>query len=317
MPLFSFTTNPMSNFSYEVEQTIEAQASRMMENAIYDKEDGATLDDLIEYVRCEYCDVTNVIGLSVDDRVSVIMSHEDGLIPETLSCENLHWDIENASSSVLHLESEQRACKSLEDLASFLEDHDFNFDQVSESDPFRHFAPESIRNDEGYEVYEYRNCDGIDAEVWHIHDLVMKVFVCQEFKGKQIDFEGFDHLRTWESGDWKLELFDTNQTRNGRSRLAYRLFDQSWDEEAIFEGDNFVNSILHDADSDHAVIALLSFLAINPNDLDDESAAAFTKDQIGWLEERSEELGILVADLQSELDAADEHKSEERQQGSV
>ncbi|MBO1318318.1 hypothetical protein [Acanthopleuribacter pedis] len=152
----------------------------MIENAIFDKEDDATLEDLIEYIREEYLDATNVVGVSLDDRVRVIMEHDEGIIPETLSCENLLWDIENAASVALHLESERMACELLEKLAELLDELDLKFDQVSNSDPFERFPPSTVSDQRGHQVYEYRNCDGIDADVWHLEGFLINLYLCLE-----------------------------------------------------------------------------------------------------------------------------------------
>jgi hypothetical protein len=48
-----------------------------------------------------------------------------------------------------------------------------------------------------------------------------------------------EHLRTWEQGAFRLELFDTGRTdRLGKCRLAYRLFHR---DRLIFEGADFIS----------------------------------------------------------------------------
>ena len=80
----------------------------------------------------------------------------------------------------------------------------------------------------------------------------------------------YEHLRTWtanptDSVSFRLDLWDTGRTRDGKSELRYALFvlegSAADGQSAIFEGEDFHCSPLHAIDSDETAAALLSFFA--------------------------------------------------------
>jgi hypothetical protein len=120
-------------------------------------------------------------------------------------------------------------------------------------------------------------------------------------------------IRTWEAEGFKLELYDTNDVRRGKSRLAYRLHDGN---ELIFEGDDFGCSPLHATDSDATVASLLNFLSLRPGDTDREYFESYSERQMEWCRARGELLGMLAHDLERLSAAVKEAELViERQQG--
>ncbi|MBO1318312.1 hypothetical protein [Acanthopleuribacter pedis] len=109
-------------------------------------------------------------------------------------------------------------------------------------------------------------------------------------------------LRTWEEDGFRLEVFDTHQTRNGKNRLAYRLFDRHFDEIPIFEGDDFCASPLDAIDSEATIAALLNFLSLRPGDTDETYFDDYSARQREWCDLRAEALAQLTFDLRSALD---------------
>ena len=105
-------------------------------------------------------------------------------------------------------------------------------------------------------------------------------------------------IRTWQSGSFKLELFDTGRCDwRGQSRLAYTFCDAG---KVIFEGADFASSPLHADDSSQTVAALLSFLALRPGDTDREYFDRYTPEQLDWARANGEQLSLLAYEMEEQ-----------------
>lgn len=106
----------------------------------------------------------------------------------------------------------------------------------------------------------------------------------------------YEHIRTWEDGEYRLELFDTFKTdRWGRSKLAYLFF---CDDVLIFSGEDYGPAPSHAFDSDASVAGLLSFLAAQPGDTDDKYFADYTPAQLAFAKGHGECLSSYVEELE-------------------
>ncbi len=112
-----------------------------------------------------------------------------------------------------------------------------------------------------------------------------------------MNLEHFEHIRTWEDdcNGYRLELYDTVQTRWGKSILAYQFFH---DDELIFEGRDYGCSPLHSIDGDESVAGLLTFLSLKPGDTDRDFFADYTKRQLEFAREHGETLHGYVEELE-------------------
>lgn len=115
----------------------------------------------------------------------------------------------------------------------------------------------------------------------------------------RLDFDRFDHIRTWEDGvgnGFRLDLYDTGRTdRYGKALLAYRFFHAG---RLIFEGADYHCSPLHATDSDQAVAGLLAFLSLKPGDTDAEYFETYTEEQLSFARGFGEALSLYVEDLE-------------------
>ncbi len=102
-------------------------------------------------------------------------------------------------------------------------------------------------------------------------------------------------IRTWQSGRFKLEIFDTGRRDwRGQTRLAYRFADG---DKVIFQGEDFAGSPMHPDDSDETLAALLGFLALRPGDTDRDYFDSYTPEQLDWARANGEELGWLAHEI--------------------
>src|SRR5262249_36783349 len=83
--------------------------------------------------------------------------------------------------------------------------------------------------------------------------------------------------------------------RRGQTRLAYRFSDSG---KLIFEGSDFAGSPLHADDSDETIAALLSFLALRPDDTDAEYFERYSPEQLDWCQANGEELALEACQLE-------------------
>jgi len=109
-----------------------------------------------------------------------------------------------------------------------------------------------------------------------------------------------EFLREWKSGPYRLKTWETNRAdHRGQPYLAYEL---SYKGKPVFEGEDFACSPLDAIDSNKAMGALLSFLALRPGDTDAEYFEGHTKRQLEFADEHGEELSILAMELEETPD---------------
>ena len=107
-----------------------------------------------------------------------------------------------------------------------------------------------------------------------------------------------ERLRSWRSGRFQLDLFDTGRSDwRGQTRLAYTFRDG---DKVIFEGQDFCGSPLHADDSIATVAALLSFLSLRPGDTDREYFEPYTPEQLDWARANGEELSMLAHEMEEQ-----------------
>jgi hypothetical protein len=110
------------------------------------------------------------------------------------------------------------------------------------------------------------------------------------------DFDQYDHVRTWEAEEYRLELYDTLTTdRCGKSVLAYRFFHRG---RLVFAGADFHGSPLHAVDADATVAGLLAFLSLRPGDTDPEFFEDYTPEQLAFARAEGENLSLYVEELE-------------------
>ena len=103
-------------------------------------------------------------------------------------------------------------------------------------------------------------------------------------------------IRTWRSGRFQLDLFDTGwRDCRGQSRLGYTFSDGG---KIIFEGQDFCGSPLHADDSDATVAALLTFLSLRPGDTDREFFERYSPEQLIWAQLNAEELSLHAHEIE-------------------
>lgn len=105
-----------------------------------------------------------------------------------------------------------------------------------------------------------------------------------------------EHIRTWQDGIFRLELFDTNQRDTyGKWILGYEFY---CEDTLVFEGEDFCCSPCHSVDSNRTVASLLTFLALRPGDTDREYFDTYTEQQMDFAMEHGEMLWMCAWELE-------------------
>lgn len=99
-------------------------------------------------------------------------------------------------------------------------------------------------------------------------------------------------IRTWNCGKYTLDIYDVDDEKD-RTRVGYRFF---YDDELIFEGDNYRISVFDKKDDDATIATLLSFLSLRKGDTNKEYFDNYTEKQLAFSEEHGEELSIIIYD---------------------
>jgi hypothetical protein len=107
--------------------------------------------------------------------------------------------------------------------------------------------------------------------------------------------ESFEHIRTWSAEDYRLEVYDTFQTRYGKTILAYEFFHR---DDLIFSGRDYGPSPMHCPDGDESVAGLLAFLALKPGDTDREYFADYNPAQLKFAREHGDNLHCYIEELE-------------------
>ena len=107
-------------------------------------------------------------------------------------------------------------------------------------------------------------------------------------------------IRQWRKDGFTLTLWDAYRRDGGafgRCYLDYRLTDRG---QVIFQGGDFAPSPCYALESDESMVGLLSFLAIQRGDTDEEYFEKYTQKQIEWANSaRCEELKMIVYDMEN------------------
>jgi len=105
-------------------------------------------------------------------------------------------------------------------------------------------------------------------------------------------------IKTWRHGPCRIDVYDLQGWKNGRSRLGYRLRCGGI---TIFEGVDYSPSPMHAEDSLWVVADLLRWFSLRPGDTDEEYFANYTPTQLAFAEQHGEELSYVAINMEERL----------------
>lgn len=180
----------MPHMPAEFRNTIHDMASDFLDQVMFDvfrmsEDDRAKIDFEMEDLRQKLLDLpiddTNAIRLSVDEQLRVLETSEytENAMPNAVGVEQIRSQIEMAVCFVLHEEAMAISQAVLSDLEGWLENASFELSQVEQKNRFGWAVHTAEREDEDTTIYEYRNIEGMDVDVWHFRNELLEVFVCE------------------------------------------------------------------------------------------------------------------------------------------
>ncbi len=110
-----------------------------------------------------------------------------------------------------------------------------------------------------------------------------------------------EKIRTWRRAGFTLELWDTH-VPTGTGRLAHTLLGYHLSDggRVIFAGDGYAPPLSVAINSDECLAALLSWLAMQPGDADEEFFEEYTPTQREWLESgRADDLSSMAREMEA------------------
>ena len=112
-------------------------------------------------------------GLSMEDEVDLIQRFgpDFDLDLGEVSLDNLHGKLEQTAVMVIYYVAKQDVVERLEEVQELMDDHDLEFDTISDEDRLAYFAPRSEREPaDNCTVFEYRGVEdpGQALDVWEV-----------------------------------------------------------------------------------------------------------------------------------------------------
>lgn len=173
LPAMSFP----HSISPDVDNAIEHVTGRFLDCAVetLERDDVDTVHDVYDALTEEMIDDSLSIGLDLDERLSLAEEYADdyGLELGEVTINDLRARIEILAVLVLHQLGLERAHQHLSVLENTMSDHGLTLSQLRSDNPHgwaRHWAE---RDEEHFQVYEYRNLEGeqIHVDLWEYLDL--------------------------------------------------------------------------------------------------------------------------------------------------
>jgi len=129
-----------------------------------------SIAEVVEDLADEPIDDANASHMTLEDQVRLLENHGDDVdvILDDLTLDNLRTRIEAMSCLVIHQLAQQVAESFFSILEEVMDEHDLDVSQMTDSNEFG-WAVHRAERDEGEHctVYEYRNADECDVDVWH------------------------------------------------------------------------------------------------------------------------------------------------------
>lgn len=178
----------MLELPYEAQKTVTDLATDMLHQAFFDfhrmtpeEREGIDLDDLRQKIFDLPVDDTNAMRLSLDEQLRVLERSDVAteVVPESIEMDRLRFQIEMAVCQVLHSEAESIALEVLDELQAWLDNASLELSQVETTNRFGWAVHDREREEDDTTVYEYRNVEELNVDVWHFRHALLELFVCE------------------------------------------------------------------------------------------------------------------------------------------
>lgn len=157
---------------YSARQAVETAADGFIDIALHclQTKTAESIDEVLQSIADESMDDTAAFHMSLEDQMHLLEHHGDEAegCGKAFTLDNLRGQIESMSCSVIHRLAQQVAEDFFTCLDEVMDEHDLDLSQMSDGNAFG-WAVHRAERDEGEHctVYEYRNADECDVDIWH------------------------------------------------------------------------------------------------------------------------------------------------------
>jgi len=165
--------HPHSDLSYELDQAVEAVTRNLLEQLQWSvsNHEVATIEDCREKMADALrSDGTESLDMSLDDKVDAIEERAaDTDLSGPFEPEIIRLRIEEAANHIVVRLGGQRAMDLLDELEQVMSCHDLEVSDMVSGNYLAHLPHRAERSEgEGFTVYEYRNIDGFDIDIFEV-----------------------------------------------------------------------------------------------------------------------------------------------------
>ena len=160
----------MIDLPIEAKHAIKARAEGILDEMLFKIEHGEIqdIDDCNAFIDDTDNDDAAAMHLDLDDQLTLVELHaEDHGLEISGSIEDIRTKIETFAAYLVCTLAESEARTAVHNLETFLDENEFEFEEIASSNAYgwaRHYAE---REEDGCQVYEYRNVEGeIHVDVW-------------------------------------------------------------------------------------------------------------------------------------------------------
>jgi hypothetical protein len=165
---------PRPERSPETREAVEAHTRQLLEQVLdrltYHRVE--TVAECREQLSDLLCvDGTEIVGMSLDEQLDLVEEHAADLDLRLASVdiESLRAQVETLAAHTVHALGEEQAAELLLDLEDFMTRHGLEVTDMISGNHLGHLPHRSERDEaDGCVVYEYRNVDGLDVDVYEV-----------------------------------------------------------------------------------------------------------------------------------------------------
>jgi len=164
---------PNSDLSFELDQAVDAVARSLLEQLQWSlsNREVSTIEGCRERLADALrADGTESLDMSLDDKVDAIEEHAaDTDISAPFEPETIRQRIEEAANHIVVRLGGQRAMDLLDELEKHMSCNDLELSDMVSANYLAHLPHRAERSEgDGFTVYEYRNIDGFDVDLFEV-----------------------------------------------------------------------------------------------------------------------------------------------------
>lgn len=180
---------------HEVRKAVTDRAEVTLDDIVrmIDRSEITDINGCYRFIDESHADETDVADLDLDRQLTLLEYHADDydLEVHVTSARDLRATIEGLSADLVYYLANSEARIAINELDELMRKQGFDFEDIAERNPYSWASHFAERDENGCEVYEYRNIEGeIHADVWE-KELFgeVRVFLIQPVDSEDVSAE--------------------------------------------------------------------------------------------------------------------------------